>query len=971
MREQTSREQGLTSSLIEHDACGVGFVANIRGEASHAIVENGIEVLKRLEHRGACGCDPETGDGAGILIQIPDTPSARARGRARHRAAGRRAPTAWHGLPPAGSRRPRKRAIDAIEEACAPRAVRSLGWRDVPGRSSTPSPGSATSAPWPTARGRTSPSSSSLPETTRRPGRVRAALYVIRTPRRAAVAPQGGDLAYHFYVCSFSSRTIVYKGMLVLAAARRVLPRPARPACARARWRSCTQRFSTNTFPTWDLAHPFRFIATTARSTRCAATSTGCTRARALFESPLFGDDIEQAPARSSTPAASDSATFDNALELLVHTGRSLPHAMMMLIPEAWQKHETHDATSKKAFYEYHACLMEPWDGPASIAFTDGRVHRRGARPQRPAPVALHGDQGRLRRHGLRGRRARHRARERRRARAACSPGRMFLVDLERGRIVADEEIKRRLAARQPYGEWLERATWSRSTTCPSRRACDRHVDADDARAPAAGVRLHARGPADAARADGRERRRSRSARWATTRRWPCCRDQPQLLFNYFKQLFAQVTNPPIDAIREELVMSLEHDHRRRAATCSTRRPSTATSCELEQPILTNERAREDQASSTRHGSAAGRSPIAVPGAAAASAGLAAALDRICARGRRRRSPTASTILILSDRGVDRGHGADPVAARRRRRAPPPDPRAARARVPASCVESGEPREVHPLRAADRLRRGRGQPVPGVRDARRACAEAGDLHGRRRRRGRSSTYIKAIDKGLLKVMSKMGISTLQSYRGAQIFEAVGLDQRRRSTATSPGPPSRIERHRPRRDRRGSAHAPRTRAYRQDVAATTASSTPGGQYQWRRARRVPPVQPGDDRQAAAGGALGQATRRSRSTRELVNDAEPAAVHAARPARVQAGRDADPARGGRAGQRDRQALHDRRDVASARSRARRTRTLAIAMNRIGGKSNTGEGGEDPARFTPRRRTATRAAARSSRSPRAASA
>ncbi len=410
------KAQGLYDPAHEHDACGVGFVVNIKGERSHDILAKALQVLDNLTHRGACGCDPRTGDGSGILLQIP------------HDFFSSEAAKLGFELPAPGQYGvgqvylpldtvKRKDCEDAFERIVNEEGQRLLGWRDVPVVESAC--GDIARRGLPAIRQVFIARSPDLPDAEA----LERKLYVIR--KRAA--SEAGKLGLFdpelFYFCSLSALTVVYKGQLISTQIPQFFPDLLNGAVKTA-LAMVHQRFSTNTFPSWDRAHPYRFMSHNGEINTLRGNINWMHAREKLFSSPLFGDDIKKL-LPIVEPNGSDSATFDNCLELLVRTGRSLPHAVMMMIPEAWQN-DAQMSDGKRAFYQFHSCMMEPWDGPASIAFTDGSQNRRGARSQRPSSVALHGDEGRIGRDGVRDRRPRHRAGRTSRSKGGCSRAECF-----------------------------------------------------------------------------------------------------------------------------------------------------------------------------------------------------------------------------------------------------------------------------------------------------------------------------------------------------------------------------------------------------------------------------------------------------------------------------------------------------------------------------------------------------------------
>jgi glutamate synthase domain-containing protein 2/glutamate synthase domain-containing protein 1/glutamate synthase domain-containing protein 3 len=739
--------QGLYDPRNEHDACGIGFVANIRGHKSHDIIVKGIQVLINLTHRGACGCDPETGDGAGVLIQIP------------HKFFARKCAELGFTLPPAGEygvgmtflpveRQARLEAEGIIERIVSEEGLPVLGWRDTPTDGSALGRIARGSQPYiqqifvGRAKGMTE-------------DQLERRLYVIRKRVEKDAAAKG------VYLPSFSARTIVYKGLLLAPQIARFYPELSDPDVVSA---LCLvhQRFSTNTFPSWRLAHPYRYIAHNGEINTVRGNINWMHARQAVLASPLFGEDIKKL-FPIVEPGGSDSAAFDSALELLVMSGRSLPHAMAMLIPEAWTKNE-HMNPQKRAFYEYHASLMEPWDGPAAIAFTDGRsigavLDRNGLRPARylvtkddllimasetgvlpvkPEDVRL---KGRL------------------------QPGKMLLADLTEGRIVSDKELKARLYSQNPYQLWIKenqvtlegladppRQHETDFSTILLRQRAFGYTDED--------VKLIL-GPM----AEGGQ---EPVGSMGTDTPLACLSDKPQPLFNYFKQLFAQVTNPPIDPIREELVMSLRsYIGVERNILAET--PQHCHTLKLKEPVLTN-RDLEKLRRISQGDFLATTLPMLFAVEEGAK-GLARALDQLC----RRASlaiQSGYSLLILSDRGVDSDYGPIPsllaLAAVHNHLVR----EKTRSQV-ALIIESGEPREV--MHFALLIGYGASAVNPYL-----AIETLEDLAARGRLavpfEKAVENFQKSIGKGLLKTFSKMGISTLQSYRGAQVFEAIGLNK---------------------------------------------------------------------------------------------------------------------------------------------------------------------------------------------------
>ncbi|MGB6564585.1 MAG: glutamate synthase central domain-containing protein, partial [Candidatus Binataceae bacterium] len=537
--------QGLYDPAHEHDACGVGFVVSIKGVRSHDILQKGLQVLDNLTHRGACGCDPRTGDGAGVLMQIP------------HEFFVREADQLGFTLPAPGEYGvgqvflpldpERRKAAEAIVERVVREAgQRLLGWRTVPIIESAC--GDIARRGLPAVRQMFIGRGDGITDAEA----LEHKLYVIRktiTHAGASLALEDGEL---FYFCSLSAATIVYKGQLISNQIPQFYPDLSDPEIKTA-LAMVHQRFSTNTFPSWDRAHPYRFLCHNGEINTLRGNINWMAARQGQFASPLFGADMQKL-LPIIEPTGSDSSMFDNCLELLVRTGRSLPHAVMMMIPEAWQNDEMMSA-GKRAFYEYHSSLMEPWDGPASIAFTDGRrigavLDRNGLRPSRylvtkDGMVVMASEAGVL-----------DIPPEQVERKGRLQPGRMFFIDTVEGRIVEDEEIKASMAGRKPYRQWLdENLADLDQFPAPPNAPPISSFEADDLpkQQQAFGYTTEELKMILAPMAvNGQEPVGS----MGTDTPLAVLSDKSPLLFNYFKQLFAQVTNPPIDPIREEMVTS-------------------------------------------------------------------------------------------------------------------------------------------------------------------------------------------------------------------------------------------------------------------------------------------------------------------------------------------------------------------------------------------------------------------------------
>ncbi len=915
--------QGLYDPQNEHDACGIGFVASIRGEKSHDIILRGIEVLINLTHRGASGGDPETGDGAGVLIQIP------------HQFFARECAGLGFELPAPGAygvgmvflpvdMHDRLRCAGILERIMGDEGLTILGWRDTPVNGNAIGRVARSEQPYIEQVFVERPEGMDEDAFERR-------LYVARKRAETEIAASDIEDKGMFYVPSLSSRTIVYKGLLLAPQIARFYVELADPDVVSA---LCLvhQRFSTNTFPSWSLAHPYRYIAHNGEINTVRGNVNWMRARQSMLASPLFGEDLEKLfPV--ITPGGSDSCSFDNAVELLFQTGRSLPHVMAMLIPEAWAGNP-HMRPEKKAFYEYHASLMEPWDGPASIAFTDGRVigatlDRNGLRPGRylitqDDIVVLASETGVF-----------DVAPEEVKLKGRLQPGKMFLVDTVAGRVVSDRELKKTLAERQPYAEWLQehqitleelaeptRVHGSDYFTLLSRQRAFGYSE-EDLKVILAPMAEKGEEPVGAMGADTP---------------LACLSDRPQVLFHYFKQLFAQVTNPPIDAIREEMVMSLiSYIGTERNILEET--PLNCHTLKLPQPILTNR-----ELEKLRRVSSGDLLATTLPTlfrAGEGEGGLKRGLDELCQRASHALQ-SGYTLLILSDRGVDLHYAPIPsllaLAAVHNMLVR----QGTRTQV-ALIIESGEPREV--MHFALLIGYGASAVNPYL---------ALETVAQQARRGyyppaitpeiAVKNFVKAIDKGLLKTFSKMGISTLQSYRGAQVFEAVGLNKELIDTYFT-GTASRI----------GGvglgvlareAQLKHEHAFRPPTDSET-SLTVGGTYSYRVGGEFHLLNP------STISKLQHAVRQSsfstfkeytdlvdgenrnlctlRGLMRFKKAKKPIPIEEVEPAKEIVKRFTTGAM----------------SFGSISKEAHET--LAIAMNRIGGMSNTGEGGEDEDRFT----------------------
>ena len=743
MRRRPTEPIGLYDPAYEHDACGITLVARLNGVPSHEAVERGLTAVANLEHRGAAGADAHTGDGAGILIQMPD----------------RFFRSLVDGLPPAGrygvgvcflpqddARRAELEQLLAATVEVEGQTV--LAWRDVPVDEGHVGTDAGRHAP----RIRQVVVGASV-EFADDPDAFERKLYVIR---RAAELAAGPDLV----LPSFSARTLVYKGMLTAPQLPGYFPdlQDERLETAMALVHS---RYSTNTFPSWELAHPYRMICHNGEINTLRGNVNWMRARESQLASDLFGDDLGKV-LPVIRPGGSDTANFDNVLELLALAGRSLPHAIMMMIPEAYQgRDDLPDYL--KGFYAYHQCLMEAWDGPAAIAFMDGRVagatlDRNGLRPGRwletkDGWVVLASETGVL-----------DEPAENVLRKGRLQPGKLFLVDLDRGRIVEDEEIKREVATRKPYADWYEREV-VRSSDLPEREPTERPSESLRNRQLAFGYSQEDMKVILAPLA-----RLAEEAVGSMGNDSPLAvlSDRKPLLYSYFKQLFAQVTNPPVDSIREAVVMSVQ------ASVGSERNlldetPEHARQLVIDNPILLDselERLRQVDSSIFKARSLDITWPVAE-----GPAGLEPAIERIC-READAALADGVNILILSDRAVgpERVHIPSALAVSAVHHHLVREGTRLQAGL---ILESGEARSVHSVAVLVGYGAAAVNPYLML-ETLADLVERGELPEGMTQEEAQKRAVKGIAKGLLKTMSKMGISTIPSYCGAQIFEAIGL-----------------------------------------------------------------------------------------------------------------------------------------------------------------------------------------------------
>ncbi|MBI3411890.1 MAG: glutamate synthase large subunit [Planctomycetes bacterium] len=950
------RPQGLYDPWYEHDACGVGFVADLRNRKSHRVIEDALQILLNLEHRGACGCETNTGDGAGILVQMP------------HRFLAGEAAKRGMTLPAPGEygvglvflpRDPhdRRRCEEFFEAAVRAEGQEMIGWRDVPTDNS--SLGATAKAGEPFMRqifirkvglpvGAASRAAAGERVRLGSPDLLRSSdlhgspdlaferkLYVIRKLAERSIKQSDIGERDMFYVVSLSSRTLIYKGMLNSRQVRLyfsdLCDKTMESALALVH-----SRFSTNTFPNWMRAHPYRYIAHNGEINTLRGNINWMRARESMLASGLFGSDLEKV-LPVIDPSGSDSAMFDNVLELLVLAGRSLPHAMMMMVPEPWAADETM-SPEKRAFYEFHSCLMEPWDGPASIAFTDGVrigavLDRNGLRPSRyyvtkDCRVIMASEVGVL-----------DIPPENVLKKGRLQPGRMLLVDLEEGRIIADDEIKEKIAADKPYSQWLRDNIVSLADLPDAPAPHEPEHDTVLLRQLAFGYTNEDLRILLAAMAnDGSEAIGSMGNDAALA----VLSDRPQLLYSYFKQLFAQVTNPPIDCIREEIVMSMESTIGREYNLLEPT-PASARQIKLKSlMLLTAELDKLRQLEGTTNGRFKSRTLPILFNPKEGAAGLERELDALC-RQASNAIATGTEFLILSDRAIDK-HQA-PIPALLAIACVHHHLIREGTRTQVSLVlETGEPREVHHF--ALLVSYGAGAVCPYLAfETLEDMVRQGHLT-RIHSKTAIKNFVKAIDKGVLKVMSKMGISTLQSYCGAQVFEAIGLADLVIDKYFA-GTPSRVggigldvivAEARARHEHAFSERP--TIGHTLDV---------GGHYQYRRDGEYHLFNPETVHKLQYACRTGN-FKVFQEYSELINN------QAKRLCTLRGLMDFN------LEGRQQVPIEEVEPVETILKRFKTGamsygsisqeahETLAIAMNRIGGKSNTGEGGEDPGRYEP---------------------
>lgn len=913
--------QGLYSPQFEHDACGIGFVVNIKGEKRHVILQQALEVLKNLAHRGAVGCEANSGDGAGVMLQIP------------HKFFARELKNQGIFIPSAGgygvgmlflASDAKKRCAQEkrLEDIIQDEGQSVLGWRSVPTDDNVP--GELAMRAKPFIRQVFIHRDPKLPD----PLAFERKLYVIR--KRAEK-----ELRYNcrensdFYICSLSAKTIVYKGLLMSEQLQGFFPDLSDPLLETA-LALVHSRYSTNTFPSWERAHPYRYLIHNGEINTLRGNINWMRAREANFSSELFGQDLKKVLPVIS-PDGSDSGMFDECLEFLTLTGRSLPHALMMMIPEPWSHHDGMDP-ARKAFYEYHSCLMEPWDGPAAMAFTDGDVvgavlDRNGLRPSRyyvteDDTLILASEVGVL-----------DIPPEKVICKERLRPGRMLLIDTVAGRIISDEELKDEIAGQHPYRDWLKDHLKTLGDL-PSRPAAAGLEPGqvmklqeifgytyEDLRFTLMPMAKEGQEPVGSMGDDTP---------------LAVLSHRPQLLYNYFKQLFAQVTNPPIDAIREEIVMGTETY----IGSEGNLLHNVAENCrqiKLSTPIVNSQELEQ-----LRHLQEPGFTSVTLPILFAIEGGGAAleqALEDLF-RAASEAVAGGANILILSDKGVSQAQAPIPSLLAVSGLHHHLIREGARTQV-SLVLETGDAREVHhfalligygassinPYLALASLKTMMGQGLLPEGD----CQEY------------IQNYIQAVTKGIIKIISKMGISTLQSYQGAQIFEAIGLDQSLVDHYFT-GTPSRlggIDMDTMAQEIK-MRHIPAFNKPTGDIGVLDS----GGQLQWRQDGETHLYNPGiipllqescrrgDFSLFQEYSSTLQAEEENKGTLRSLLDFkymdEPLPLEEVEPEEAILRRFKTGAM----------------SYGSISQEAHEC--LAIAMNRIGGKSNTGEGGENPCRF-----------------------
>ena len=915
------KKQGLYDPVHEKENCGVGFIAHIKGDKSHDIIKQGLELLLRLEHRGAVGADPLTGDGAGILIQVPHELFHSQCQKIGIQLPGEGQYGTGLVFLPQDERGPELMKI--FERVTAQEGLEMLGWRKVP------------------------VDNTQIGETSRQvepdiqqifigSGGIEdqelfeRKLYVVRKQAGQAIRASGlAELYESYYICSLSSKTFIYKGQLMAPQVEKYFLDIRNPLMKSALV-LVHSRYSTNTFPSWGRAQPMRMIAHNGEINTIRGNKNWMVAREVMFESRLFDDVKKILPV--IPPGGSDSADFDQALEFLVQTGRSLPHSVMMMIPEPWSGHETM-SDDKRGFFEFHASMMEPWDGPASITFTDGDVigavlDRNGLRPSRYIVTSddlvvmasevgvLPIEESRIIKKGR------------------LQPGKMFCVDLKKGRIVADQEIKSQLAQRKPYIQWVKDQQVN-IENLPDPGSRPEKVQDPITQQIAFGYTAEdlkiVMAPMISA---GQEATGSMGNDTPLAVR----SEKPQMLFNYFKQLFAQVTNPAIDSIREELVMSMEVTLGKEYNLLAES-PENCRKLKLQHPLLTPEGFQKIKLIDQKD-----LKPVTLSllfPVEEGEGGMEKALENLCGKVSQA-IEDGTTIIILSDRGIDEDHAAIPSLLATgavhhhllRERT--------RTRV-GLVVETGEAREMMHFALLIGYGAGGIFPYLAYETIEQIISDGKYVEKMEFEKG-VENFIKATRKGLYKIIAKMGISTIQSYRGAQIFEAVGLNDAVIARYFT-GTPSRIGGVELEVIARETLARHRNAYQRTKILRPVLE--PGGDYHWRRGHEKHMVNPNlvsmlqHSTQSNDYSLFKKYSKISdeQNTRDCTlrglfrfKKREPVPLEEVEPVEKITKRFCTGAM----------------SIGSISREAHET--LAIAMNRLGGKSNTGEGGEDPVRYIP---------------------
>ena len=958
---------GLYDPENEHDSCGVGFVAHIKGERSRQIIDDADRILTHMTHRGACGCEPNTGDGAGMLTALPHEFLARVAKS-----------DLGVDLPEPGKYgaglvflpmhpEQRQTCIDTVNELIAAQGQKLLGWREVPVDIEGANIGPTARAGRPYMMQLFVEAADGLDQES-----LERQLFIIR--KLASHKLRNSDLseALQFYVCSLSTKVIIYKGMLTPAQLLPFFP-DLQADDFTSHLAMVHSRFATNTFPSWDRAQPLRFMSHNGEINTLRGNSNWMFARQGMMQSDLFGDEITKL-FPIVEPHCSDSGNFDNAMEMLYHSGRSLPEVAMMMIPEAWQNHHSMPE-EKRAFYEYHSALQEPWDGPASISFTDGHyigacLDRNGLRPSRyyvthDDKVVMASEVGVL-----------DVAPDNVKSKGRLQPGKMFLVDFEQGRLIPDEELKHDVATRRPYGEWLQRQRLTLGEVV-SQRSEDRGQRSDNGdESHQSPVTNHQPDLLPLMQAFGYtietlqfmllpliKAKKDPLGSMGDDAALAVLSDQSRMLYDYFKQLFAQVTNPAIDSIREEIIMSLECYIGPEGNLLET----TEEQCHrlaVPHPILTNEelaalkhlnhRGWRTKTIDITYQASIGRKPYDDAGERNASnseeiSGLAPdarllreALDRI----REEASQAIAdgySLIILSDRatGPDRIPLSSLLACGAVHHHLVRNEQRTQIGI---VLESGEAREVH----HHCLLTGYGADAinPYIAfEAIKQAREDGLLAEKWTDEKIIAAYRKGVAKGMLKVMGKMGISTLQSYKGAQIFEAVGLNSEV-IDACFVGTRSRIK---------GigldviAEEAAKRHAVgypQRDQSRAKALPNPG-QFHWRRTGEKHAWNPFTIAEIQSAARTGDAEAYARFA-QRVNEEATRNCHLRGLLKIKQGNPIPLEEVEPASEIVKRFCTGAMSYGSISAEAHET--LAIAMNRLGGKSNTGEGGEDYKRFKP---------------------